>query len=208
MFAALVCTLREAGALRCVSPDTILGGRVVAGRDLTKLIEACARGDQAAWSRLVSQYEDLVFSTALQTGLDHEAAVDVFQQVWLELHRSLLRLRDPQALPKWLIVTTRRLAYKQAVTRNLWLNEVREDLVDPTPGPESTIVAMEERGAVEAAMQKLDSRCREVLRMFFYTDDKPSYRTVAAELGLAEDSVGSLKTRCLDRLRDVLEGGR
>ncbi len=171
------------------------------------LVDACRKGDEKAWSELVARYENLVFSTALQAGLDQDVAVDTFQQVWLELHRSLLRLRDPQALPRWLIVTTRRIAYKQAVARGRWVNDVREDLADPTPRADSALVALEERQQLETALAALDARCREVLILFFYADHRVSYREVARRTGLAEDSVGSLKTRCLGRLKRLLEAG-
>lgn len=169
------------------------------------LFERCKEGSEDGWDRLVSRYENLVFSTALQTGLDRDSAVDVFQQVWVELHRSLLRIKDPHALPRWLIVTTRRIAYRHAVVAGRWVNDVREDMVDPTPVADSAVVALEQRQQLETALLELGGRCEELLRLMFYSGRKVSYRTAGKKLGLAEDSVGSLKTRCLGRLRKILE---
>jgi RNA polymerase sigma factor (sigma-70 family) len=174
-------------------------------KDDSALLRECQHGSEAAWKTLVARYENLVFSTALQTGLDQEVAVDVFQQVWLELHRSLLRIRDPKALPRWLIVTTRRIAYRQAVVTGRWVRDVREDMIDPTPRADATILALEQRQLLEDAMGNLDDRCREVLQMLFYSDRKVSYQELAEKTGLAEDSIGSLRTRCLKRLRAILE---
>jgi len=170
------------------------------------LFDRCKSGDEAAWRLLVGRYENLVFSTALQTGLDRDSAVDAFQQVWMELHRSLLRIRDAQALPRWLIVTTRRIAYRQAIVAGRWVHDVREDLADPSPGPDSVIVTLERRHALERALRALDKRCRQVLSMLFLSEPKKSYADVSRETGLAEDSVGAIRTRCLSRLRTLMEG--
>lgn len=179
---------------------------MVAQPDDARLLLECRNGDQTAWADLVRRYENLVYSTALQTGLDQEDAADVFQQVWLELYRSLLRIRDPKALPRWLIVTTRRIAYKHAVVAGRWVRDIRESMIDPAPGADSVITVLEQRQELEEAMAALDERCRQVLRMFFYAESKVSYRTVSERLGLSEDSIGSLRSRCLERLRRKLGG--
>jgi RNA polymerase sigma factor (sigma-70 family) len=171
----------------------------------SSLLAACQSGSDAAWERLVARYENLVFSTALQAGLDRDAAVDVFQQVWIELHRSLLRIRDARALPRWLIVTTRRIAYRHAVVTGRWVTDVREDMADPTPTADVAVVELERRQQLEEGLHALGGRCEELLRLLYYTRRKVSYREIGRRLDLAEDSIGSLRTRCLARLRRILE---
>jgi RNA polymerase sigma factor (sigma-70 family) len=177
---------------------------VVARPDDASLWLECQNGSESAWADLVGRYENLVYSTALQTGLDPEDAADVFQQVWLELHRSLLRIRDPKALPRWLIVTTRRIAYKHAIVAGRWVRETRDDMVDPAPGADAIVVVLEERQELEDALAALDERCEQLLRMFFYSEKKVTYKEVSERLGLSEDSIGSLRSRCLERLRRIL----
>jgi RNA polymerase sigma factor (sigma-70 family) len=169
-----------------------------------ELLEACRAGDDDAWRELVARYERLVYSAALQTGLDRDAAVDVFQQVWVELHRSLFRIRDAQALPRWLIVTARRIAYRHAVVAGRWLHDVREDLVDPNPSPDSVVVALEQRHRLEQAFAELDERCRTIVRLLFLDDRPATYDEVSKRTGLSPDSVGPTRTRCLAKLRRLL----
>ena len=171
-----------------------------------ELLEQCRRGDESAWTELVSHFEALVFSTALNAGLDRDSAVDVFQQVWLEFYRSLMRIREPRAIPKWLITTTRRIAYKHAIVNRRWVHGVREDMAGEAPGADVAIEALERRHELEAALEALDQRCRQVLRLLFFSDAKVSYAEISAKMGLAENSIGSLRTRCLERLRGILEG--
>ena len=170
--------------------------------DVTTLLEDCRRGDDRAWADLVDTYESLVFATALQTGLNREDATDVFQQVWLELHRSLFRIRDPKALPRWLIVTTRRISYKQAILAGKWVHDTRADMIDPTPTAEAVILRLEKRHRLERALDALDRRCRDVLTALFLSGRKATYKEVSVKTGLSEDSIGSLRSRCLKRLRE------
>lgn len=181
-----------------------MGSRGRSGPTDTALLEACRAGDDVAWRALVERYERLVYSAALQTGLDRDAAVDVFQQVWLELHRSLLRIRDAQALPRWLIVTARRIAYRQAIVAGRWLHDVREDLVDPNPSPDSVVLALELRQRLEQALLDLDERCRVIIRLLFLDEQPASYEEVSKRTGLSPDSVGPTRTRCLAKLKKLL----
>src|SRR5262245_23088444 len=74
----------------------------------TELVSACLSGDQEAWSELVDRYSRLIYSIPLRQGLSREDAADVYQAVCLDLVAELPTLRDPQALPAWLIRTTAR----------------------------------------------------------------------------------------------------
>jgi RNA polymerase sigma-70 factor (ECF subfamily) len=56
------------------------------------LIVACERGDQAAWSDLVERFGATVRSAARQAASNEDAAEDLAQSIWAELHG--LRVRD------------------------------------------------------------------------------------------------------------------
>lgn len=56
------------------------------------LIVACEHGDQQAWSDLVAQFGATVRSAARSASSNEEAAEDVAQSIWAELHG--LRVRD------------------------------------------------------------------------------------------------------------------
>lgn len=184
-------------------PPTLPPERSSEGSD-QDILSRCATGDRAAWSTLVHRYKDLVYSTAVRTGLHADDAEDVFQEVFLELQRSAARIRSPQALPRWLMVATRRLCYKVAVRRRRQLAEVSEDLVDPACLPEDDVIAAEARIALEVALSRLDARCTTLLRTLFFDPEPPSYDQLSASLGLARGSVGPIRIRCLERLRREL----
>src|SRR5262252_2935102 len=75
------------------------------------LIQACLRQEQDGWKELIGRYQRLIYSVARSYCPKSEVTADIFQQVCLELYRSLHQLRDEQTLSAWLITVTRRRAY-------------------------------------------------------------------------------------------------
>jgi len=172
----------------------------------TELVARCRSGDENAWRLVVRRYQNLVYSTALDVGLDADDAGDVFQDVWLELHRSMRRIRNPEALPRWLMVATRRLSYKVATRRRRLVADVSRDLVDPGTLPDDAVEIARARHAIETALELLGGRCERLLRLLFFADDKIPYGEVSKKTGLAVGSIGPVRARCLSRLRRILEG--
>ncbi len=183
------------------TPD---GGPASPGESDTQLLKLCAQEDREAWGKLVQRYQNLVYSTALNIGLDADDAGDVFQEVFLELYRSAGRIRRPEALPRWLIVATRRLCYKVATRRRRLLPDISEDLVDPSSLADEEVVASEARLRLENALSELGGRCAKLLRVLFFSAREVSYDEVAEKMGMARGSVGPIRIRCLNRLKRVL----
>ena len=58
---------------------------------------------------------------------------------------------------------------------------------------------------VREAILKLPLRCREMVRLLFFTFPPKPYKEVAEQLGLAVGSIGFIRRRCLTRLQRALE---
>src|SRR5215471_3466445 len=71
-----------------------------------ELVEACLKGHQDSWSELIRRYKQLVYSVIRKYDVEPEDALDIFQAVCLELFTGLPRLREAQAIPKWIITVT------------------------------------------------------------------------------------------------------
>jgi RNA polymerase sigma factor (sigma-70 family) len=174
----------------------------------SELVAACLAGDEQAWSDLVDRYSRLIYAIPLRQGLPREEAADIFQAVCLDLVAELPRLRDPQALPAWLIRTT---AHKVTKWRRRGERYVAEasGLVDSTPDtgdlPDSIIEECQRAQALRDGIDALPDRCRDMVRMLFFETPPRPYRDVAQALGVATGSIGFLRSRCLDKLRAVLE---
>jgi RNA polymerase sigma factor (sigma-70 family) len=160
-----------------------------------ELVASCLSGDEQAWSELIDRYNRLIFSIPLKQGLTRDEAADIFQAVCLDLVAELPRLRDPQALPAWLIQTTLHKVSK-------WRR--RNDRYVPDAGTDAVIREVQQAQALRDAVSALSDRCRRMVQMLFFETPARPYKDVATQLGVATGSIGFLRNRCLDRLRSAL----
>src|SRR5919109_3675307 len=165
------------------------------------LVSRCRTGDESAWAELVNRFSRYVYAIATQGfGLRAEDAEDVFQEVFARTFQHLERLRDDEAIRPWIGQLTRRLCIDRIRA------EAREELSDEEPADEAeeTIAQLDESLAVHEAMGALPEHCSEILDRFFARDE--SYHTIASELSIPSGTIASRISRCLGKLREVLEG--
>ena len=174
----------------------------------TALVKECLAGKEAAWSQLIDKYKALIYSVPVKYGLPPQEASDVFQATCMELLTRLPELREPRALPKWLI----QVAYHQCYH---WKRQ-QQRLVSRDAGtelPEPEIPAMaeelvqqtEEEQMLREAMASLAPRCRKLVEMLFFEIPARPYTEVANELKLAVGSIGLTRQKCIDTLRKRLD---
>ena len=173
------------------------------------LVRACTRGDKQAWETLVRRYERLVFSVARRGGLNEDAAADVFQRVFVSLVEHVHTLQQPDRLSAWLVTSAKRETWRAgrraAAQRAVHAPEEHAvDVPDSDMTAEDEVVRLEEQDLVRRAVESLDGRCRELLQLMFYSEEPLSYAQIAARLGIAEGSIGPIRGRCLERLRQQL----
>ena len=171
-----------------------------------RLVAACLDRNSDAWSILIDRYKNLIYSIPVRMGL-HQEANDIFQAVCLDLLAELEKLREPKALPKWLMQTSyhKCLAALRRGERYVELDvEQKQPEVDKIPVPEAIVIELQREQAVRNAVQSLSERCQRMVRMLFYEDPPRSYDEVAQELDLAVGSIGFIRGRCLKQLRKEL----
>ena len=64
---------------------------------------------------------------------------------------------------------------------------------------------LERRAVLDLALDQLDPRCAKLLRALFLSDESQSYAEIAKSLGVTANAFGPLRSRCLKRLRKILE---
>ena len=166
-----------------------------------ELLELAALGDQAAWGRLIEEYEGLVHSVARSFGLQAADVHDVVQTTWLRLVQHRHTIRDPERLPGWLAVTARResLAVVRSASR-----EAPRPMVDETPdpavGPEGSVVDREVARQLWDSVDHLSPRQQRLLIALF-REELNSYDDVAARCAMPVGSIGPTRARGLSRLR-------
>jgi RNA polymerase sigma factor (sigma-70 family) len=150
----------------------------------------------------------LIFSIPLRQGLTREEAGDVYQAVCLDLVAELPKLRDPQALPAWLIRTTSRKVGKWRRRNERYVpdeGDLAESALDQDELPDSLIQHYQQTQALRDGIEALPDRCRAMVRMLFFETPARPYKDVAQALGVATGSIGFLRMKCLDKLRAVVE---
>lgn len=176
-------------------------------RPVERLVAECLNGSETAWSELIDRYKNLIYSIPIKLGMFEEAP-DIFQAVCLDLLQGLSQLREPEALPKWLMQASYHkclLYQRKAGEPSRVTNEVDEALDSERPIPEEMLVELETEQMVRDAISHLNSRCERMVRMLFFEDPPRPYAEVARTFGVATGSIGFIRGRCLHRLRKQLE---
>jgi RNA polymerase sigma factor (sigma-70 family) len=179
-----------------------------AGADLTWLVAAAARGDEAAWNAITDRFSRLVWSVARSYRLPQDDAADAVQNTWLRLLENLGRIENPQALPGWLTTTARHEALGVIRRRGRDIVSRDDDLGVGRPDPladelDAALLDDEQDAALWRCFRRLTERCQRLLRVLMAAD-RPAYTEVAAGLGMPIGSIGPTRMRCLAQLRTLV----
>lgn len=182
------------------------------------LIERCAAGDQSASAELVSGHERMVFQLALHLLGDRDEALDLSQEVFFSVFRTIQNFRGQSALKTWIY----RIVINQARNRQRWWRRrhkgsqvsleqhvaVHGDLRQPgdETSPDRALARKQLAERLWEALDRLpfDQRTVIVLREI----DGLSYDDIAFSLGVAVGTVKSRLTRARQTLRRQLQGVR
>ena len=194
----------------------VAGWSDVDGREAT-LIQRCAAGEERACAELVAEHQRMVVQLAMNLLGDRDEALDLSQEVFLRVFRTIHRFRGQSSLRTWIY----RIAVNQARNRHrFWRRRHRADQVsldqhiatygDFHGGGESTpdrVLAQKELAAkLQQALDHLPfaQRTAIVLREI----DGLSYEEIAFSLGVAVGTVKSRLTRARQALRLELREAR
>ena len=174
------------------------------------LIQRCAVRDEDACAELVSEHQRMVYQLSLNLLGDHNEALDLSQEVFLRVFRTIHTFRGHAALRTWIY----RIVINQARNRQRWWRRrhraqqvsLDEHIRDHGELPESNdggspdrMFGQKELGErIRQALDRLpfDQKTAIVLREI----DGLSYEEIGFSLGIA---VGTVKSR-LARAREAL----
>jgi RNA polymerase sigma-70 factor (ECF subfamily) len=92
-----------------------IGWSDVSGRE-SALIQRCAAGDELACAELVDEHQRMVYQLAVHLLGDHQEALDLSQDVFLRVFRTLHGFRGQSSLRTWIY----RIVVNQARNRQRW----------------------------------------------------------------------------------------
>lgn len=179
-----------------------------AARDDVRLVKECIAGNEEAWAALIEKYKALIYSIPVKYGLPPHEAAEVFQGTCVELLTRLPELREPRALPKWLMQVAHHQCYRwKRQQQRVVSRDADETLPEPaTPAiAESVVQQTQEEQMLREALASLTPQCRRLVELLFLETPPRPYAEVASELGLALGSIGFTRQKCIERLRRHLD---
>ncbi len=202
--------VRARGSEPCspCDPTRYLGTVAADDRPDSELVNRALLGDNAAWGAIVGRYGGLAFALARRAGLSRSDAEDVVQSVFTALVRSLATLRDGESLAAWIATSVRRAAWRESRRTRSMRGSDALDVAEPSEAEAGSVdeaSALERRSIVLRALGSIDERCQHLLQALFLGASEPDYRAIGQRFGIAPNSVGPIRNRCLRRLLETLE---
>ncbi len=178
-------------------------------------MQRCAAGDEEACAELVTEHQRMVYQLAVHLLGDRDEALDLSQEVFLRVFRTIHRFRGQSQLRTWIY----RIVVNQARNRQRWwrrrhrgsqvsLDQHLETARRPPGGatqvaPDRMLAQKQLASRLQDALDHLpfDQRTAIVLREV----DGLSYDEIAFSLGVTLGTVKSRLTRARQALRDGLQ---
>ena len=192
------------------TPGSDTSGSDTSGDPLAQLIGAAAAGNQRARAVLYERYAPLVSAVCRRYRLTPSDIEDVSQMVWMRLVQNVDRLREPRALPGWIVTTSKHEALRVLELRRR--TEPADPMVDSRfdagnaatgeTAVDENLRRFERRQALHDGLRQLRPQHRQLLLMLTAEPQIP-YQEISRRLGIPTGSIGPTRARCLRKLRDT-----
>jgi RNA polymerase sigma-70 factor, ECF subfamily len=178
------------------------------------LIQQLRAGDEQAFKSLVTNYQDLVFNTALGIVQNSEDAEDVAQEVFIQVYRSIDQFKGDARLSTWIyrITTTKALDHirsRKRKKRFAFITSLfgpNDELVHEPIDFQHPGVALDRKEQAALLFQMI-AQLPENQKVAFtlHKTEELSYQEIADVMQLSVSAVESLLFRARQNLRKLLE---
>lgn len=177
----------------------------------SQLIEKAKNGDSAAFEKLIQLYEKKVYNIALRMSRNHDDALDISQDVFIRVYRSLSGFKEESSFSTWLFrITTNicidHLRKRERSQKTVSLYRTDEDgeefelpIVDPEASPELHYDRREMTETLRSCVDELPPDQREIIVL--RDINGLSYEEIAQVL---DCNLGTVKSR-INRARNRLQ---
>jgi len=147
-------------------------------------------GDPSAFPRLVARYRAPVYSYLVRCGVRESDRDDVFQDIFIKVHRAAAQFQSERPLHPWLftiVANTVRTHHRKQRVKELVFMEPRREVRDPAPDGERVAVARQTATWLEEEIRRLPFMQREVLVLACI--ENLAHKEIAAALELPINTV-------------------
>jgi RNA polymerase sigma-70 factor (ECF subfamily) len=167
----------------------------------SSLVELAARGDEAAFARLVAAYHADLMRVAYVTCGDPDLAQDAVQSAWTIAWRKLASVRDPGSVKGWLVSVAANEARQLVRRRNRRvITELKLEGADPAERDPARSI---ERVDLVNALGRLKPEDRMLLALRYVAGFDSS--EIGRLLGKSPSGTRARLARLLARVRGELE---
>lgn len=172
-----------------------------------KLAEQALKGSSKAWVALVKRYEQRVFHYGLRMLPNADDALDLVQETFASVFRSLQNWNQQHAFSGWLMTIAHRRCveyYRRRKEEDGWDIE-QHDQADESlqASPDESADFEQQQQRIIRALQRLPIEQRAVVEAKFFR--QLTTREIAEQQGESENTVKSRLYAGLDKLKVYLE---
>ncbi len=185
-----------------------------------ELIQACKRGNQEAFNKLVLKYQDRVFNTMARLIGDQELACDLTQETFINAYKGLGKFRETASFFTWLfrigfnlVISARRK--KQRYSKNTSIskydaaNDENQDWIEPVAqdkSPEEILQQKEKEKFIQEAIASLEEPFKSILVLrdiegFSYEEIQ---EILECPIGTVRSRLHRARSMMKDKLKDIL----
>ena len=170
------------------------------------LVLKCQDGDIEAFKTLVSRWHSRLRRHAWYLTQDWEAAGDIVQDAWLDIIRSIRRLKDPSSFRNWAyrIVSNKATDWlrRKQRQRTLWTEMAHQKQNDSKSNSQKEN-AVSAQSIIQQGIKDLSTTSQQILSMKYM--DHMSTQEISHALGIPEGTVKSRLHHAREQLKQIIQ---
>jgi RNA polymerase sigma-70 factor, ECF subfamily len=163
----------------------------------------CQTREPGAFEDLIAVMERPLLYYATSLVGNQDTALDVMQEVWLKVFRSIGNLKDPGSLKPWLYAIAHGIAVDR-IRRDYKRDKAEQIQLDDSFNIEEPSFDEEDAAAIYQALSQIGVKHREVLVLHFLQD--LSIAEIANVVGCSEGTVKSRIHYAKRQMKQILQG--
>lgn len=170
------------------------------------LVLKCQDGDAEAFKTLVSRWHSRLRRHAWYLTQDWEVAGDIVQDAWLDIIRTIRRLKDPSSFRNWAyrIVSNKATDWirRKQHQRTLWkeMSHQKKNVGESTVQKENEVCVQSQ---IQQGIKALSTSSQQMLSMKYM--DHMSTKEISQALGIPEGTVKSRLHHARNQLKQVIQ---